>query len=78
MYMEMSQGNSLCSYLKQTKMKFFFSFTKSENRRVEQVLPGGIGATGRGAGGGERVWDGEYSANTVYTCIQRTLLAKRQ
>jgi hypothetical protein len=38
--MEMSQGNSLCSYHKQTKMSFF-SFTKSENRKVEQVLPGG-------------------------------------
>jgi hypothetical protein len=38
--MEMSQGNPLCSYLKQRKMSFF-SFTKSENRRVEQVLPEG-------------------------------------
>jgi hypothetical protein len=35
--MEISQGNSLCSYLKETKMSFFFSFTKSENRRIEQV-----------------------------------------
>jgi hypothetical protein len=33
-YMEMSQRNSLCSYLKQTKMPFF-PFTKSENRRAE-------------------------------------------
>jgi hypothetical protein len=31
--MEMSQGNSLCSYLKQTKM-YFFSFTKLENRKA--------------------------------------------
>jgi hypothetical protein len=38
--MEMSQINSLYSYLKQTKMSFFF-FTKLENRRVEQVLFGG-------------------------------------
>jgi hypothetical protein len=37
--MEMSQGNSLYSYLKQTKWHFFL-FTKSENRRAEQVLPG--------------------------------------
>jgi hypothetical protein len=38
-YMEMSQGNFLCSYLylKQAKMSFF-SLTKLENRRVEQVL----------------------------------------
>jgi hypothetical protein len=33
----MLQGNSLYNYLKQTKMSFF-SFTKSENRRAEQVL----------------------------------------
>jgi hypothetical protein len=46
--MEMSQRNSLYSYLKQTKMSFF-SFTKSENRRVEKVLPGGgLGTSGRG------------------------------
>jgi hypothetical protein len=37
--MEASQGNSLFSY--QTKMTFFFSFIKLENRRVEQVLPEG-------------------------------------
>jgi hypothetical protein len=40
-YMGISQENSLCSYLylKQAKMSFFlFSFTKSENRREEQVL----------------------------------------
>jgi hypothetical protein len=36
--MEISQGNSLCTYHKQTKMSFSFSFTKWENRRVEQVL----------------------------------------
>jgi hypothetical protein len=35
--MEMSQGNSLYSYLKQTKMSYF---TKSENRRAEQILSG--------------------------------------
>jgi hypothetical protein len=36
----MSQGNSLCSYIKQTKTSFLFPFTKLENRRVEQVSPG--------------------------------------
>jgi hypothetical protein len=36
--MGMSQGNSLYSHLKQTKM-LFFSFTKLENRRAKQVLP---------------------------------------
>jgi hypothetical protein len=62
-YMEISQGNSLCSYLylKQAKMSFsLFSSTKSENRRVEQVLwvgregwypwEGG-GSEGKGVGG---------------------------
>jgi hypothetical protein len=39
--MEMSQGNSLCSYLKRTKMSFTsFFFTKLENRRAEQILSG--------------------------------------
>jgi hypothetical protein len=55
--MEMSHGNSLCSYLKQTKTSFFFSFTQSENRRVEQVLPGEVSMgesreeVGKGLGG---------------------------
>jgi hypothetical protein len=44
---EMSQGNSLCNYLKQTKMLIFFLFTKSENRRAEQVLPGAVGTSRR-------------------------------
>jgi hypothetical protein len=43
-YMEKSHGDSLCSYLKQTKN--FFSFTKTDNRRAEQVLPG-VGTSGR-------------------------------
>jgi hypothetical protein len=50
--MEMSQGNSLCSNLKQ-KCHFFFSFTKAENRRVEQILPGGR-VVPVGGGGGRR------------------------
>jgi hypothetical protein len=33
--------------LKQTKMSFF-SFTKSENKRAEQILRGGVGTSGRG------------------------------
>jgi hypothetical protein len=56
-YMQMSQENSLCCCLKKTKMSFLFSFTKLENRRVEQVLSGKSGISGRrrlwvkGAGG---------------------------
>jgi hypothetical protein len=39
-YTEMSQGHSLCSYLKQAKISFVFSFIKSENSTVEEILPG--------------------------------------
>jgi hypothetical protein len=52
--MEMSQGNSLCNYLKETKMSFF-SFTKLENRRVEQVLLGGLAPVGGGKRWGKGV-----------------------
>jgi hypothetical protein len=46
-YMKVPQVNFLCSYLKQAKLSFF-SFTKSENRREEQVLPGGLLPVGGG------------------------------
>jgi hypothetical protein len=39
-YMEISQGNSLCSYLEENC--HFFSFTKLEDKRAEQVLLGGL------------------------------------
>jgi hypothetical protein len=52
--MEMSQGNSLHSYHKQIKMLFIYLFTKSENRRAEQVLSGGLVLVG-GGGCGERM-----------------------
>jgi hypothetical protein len=48
-------------------MSIFFS--KSENRRAEQVLLGGELVSVGGGRGGERVWEGEYSANTVYSCM---------
>jgi chloramphenicol O-acetyltransferase len=55
-YMEVTQGNTLYSYLKQAKIpffsSFFFAYTKSENRRVEQVLPGEV-CTARRWGNGE-------------------------
>jgi hypothetical protein len=44
--MKMSQGNSLCDCLEQSKPFSFFSFIKSENGRVEKVLIGG-GTSGR-------------------------------
>jgi hypothetical protein len=68
-YMEMSQGNSLYSYLKQKC--HFFSFTKSENRMAEnRSCLGGEGwYQWELGGGGERMWEDEYSINTVYTCM---------
>jgi hypothetical protein len=38
----------MCSYLKHTKISFFFSFKKLENRRAEQFLSGDTGTSGRG------------------------------
>jgi hypothetical protein len=35
---------------------------------MEQVLSGDLEPVGRG-GGEERVWEGEYDANIVYTCV---------
>jgi hypothetical protein len=61
-YMDVPQGNSLCSYLKQAKCHFFFlSFAKSENRRAEQVL------RGRSWGGGmeEEVGEGCKRVNMM-------------
>jgi hypothetical protein len=56
-YMEVPQGNSLCSYLKEAKMLFFsLSFAESENRREERALPGGWGefdASGKGEEAGK-------------------------
>jgi hypothetical protein len=43
--MEMAQGNSLYSYLKQIKMLFHFSFTKQEGRTGPVW---GFGTSGRG------------------------------
>jgi hypothetical protein len=60
--MKMSQGNFLCSYLKQTKMSFFY-FTKSENR----FCRGGEGLVPVGQGGcGEEV----NMVQILYTCMQ--------
>jgi hypothetical protein len=65
--MKVSQGNFPCRYVKQTKMSFF-SFIKLEKRRQNRSCLGGwyLGS-GRS---GERAWEGEYNANSVYTCMQ--------
>jgi hypothetical protein len=61
--MEISQGNSLYSYLKQIKISVFK--TKLETRRAENVLSGGLVPMG----GERRIQEGEYGANTVYACM---------
>jgi hypothetical protein len=55
--MEMSQGNSLHSYLKQAKMSFFFLFLLQNWRKEGRTGPawGGGGCLILVAGGGERV-----------------------
>jgi hypothetical protein len=66
--MEMSQGNSLVALLNKQQSLFFFfffSFTKSENRQAEQVLPGGGYYQWERGEGGENVWEVHCSANTV-------------
>jgi hypothetical protein len=45
-----------------------FSYTKSENRRAEQVLSVGLVPVEWG-GCVEKVLESEDSANTVYTCM---------
>jgi hypothetical protein len=51
----MSQGNSLCSYLKQQQQKkSFFFLLQLENKKVEQVLPREFGTSVRRWGKGER------------------------
>jgi hypothetical protein len=57
MHMEMSQGNSLCSYLKQTKLSFlFFFFYKIREQE---------GGTGPTSGSGEEVGKGCGKVNMV-------------
>jgi hypothetical protein len=69
--MEVPQGNSLCNYIKQLKMSFFFffHFTKFENRWAEQVLPGGL-VPGGERGDGKKMKEGKYGTNTVCKCMQ--------
>jgi hypothetical protein len=65
-----SLSSGICSiYLKQTKM-YFFSFIKSENRRVEQVFSGEVGTSQRR----QEVEEGCGKVNMVQ--ILRTLVCK--
>jgi hypothetical protein len=54
--------------IKQTKMTFFFSFTNSDNRRVEQILHGGDGISEKGEVE-EWAQECEYGTSIVYICM---------
>jgi hypothetical protein len=60
--MEMSQGNTLYSYLKQKNVILFYEYGQQKSR-TDSVW--GIGTSGRGRILGK----GEYGANIVYTCM---------
>jgi hypothetical protein len=70
LYMKLSQGNSLCSYryLKKETCLFFLFFLLQNQRRAKQVLLRGVGLAPEGAGRCQGK-EGEYCANTVYTCM---------
>jgi hypothetical protein len=71
--MEVSQGNSLCSYLKQTKMSFFFFY---KIRELEGST-GSAGGEGVPVKGREDVGKGcgrvNISANTVFTVLGKMI-----
>jgi hypothetical protein len=64
-YMEVSQGNSLCSYLKQAKMSFLFPFLYKLGEQEGKTSPawGEVDTSGRGMRWGKD----EYGTNTVHT-----------
>jgi hypothetical protein len=69
-YVEVSQGNFLCSYLKQAKLSFFFLFYKfreqeGTGRWIRSCL-GELESVGEGRRW-KRVSEGEDDTNTVYT-----------
>jgi hypothetical protein len=47
----------------------FWLISKSVSRRAEQLLSGGVDTSGRGEEVRERIMDGEYGANILYTCM---------
>jgi hypothetical protein len=60
--MEISQQNSLYSYLEQTKMSLFYKNKVQEGKTgpVWELVP---------VGGG-RYKEGEYGGNIMYTCVK--------
>jgi hypothetical protein len=66
--MEVPQGDSLCSYLKQAQMSFFF-FCKVEKQDGKTGPSWGVWYQWEVGGGEKRAWEDAYSANTMYTCM---------
>jgi hypothetical protein len=65
--MEMSQGSSMYSLLKQTKLPFFFFIYEIREQKGE-IGPAWLGwYQCQGRVGEKREWKGEYSANIGYT-----------
>jgi hypothetical protein len=52
---------------------FFFSVTKSENRRAEEDLPGRGWYQREGGGGGERAWEGDWRKYCVHRYVNRKM-----
>jgi hypothetical protein len=68
--MEVPQGNSLYSYLKQPKMSFFSSSFLVQNQSTGGGTDLAVGGLVQWEeGGGEMVKEGDYGANTVYICM---------
>jgi hypothetical protein len=55
------------------KCHFFFSVTKSENRRAEEDLPGRGWYQREGGGGGERAWEGDWRKYCVHRYVNRKM-----
>jgi hypothetical protein len=68
-YTEMSQGNSLCSYLRQTKISPLFLLQNRIGRWNRSVCGERGWFQWEGEGDGQRVKEDEYGKNTVYTCM---------
>jgi hypothetical protein len=69
--MEMSQSNTLYSYLKHTKMSFFFSKNRKQEGNAGPVR-GLVPVWGwRGGGYKERVEEDEYAGNIMYSCMNK-------
>jgi hypothetical protein len=51
-------------------MSLFFLYKTGEQESGTGPFLEGLAPVGGGGGGGERVWKGEYGANTMYSCMK--------